>query len=96
MENFVTKDELKEALRESGDRIVQSLITELGIRFQEVTERLDRIDASLTLHGKQLGTGARAIASLTEWTSKADADYVRVLAEMADLKLRVAKLEGKS
>jgi hypothetical protein len=76
--------------------LFDSLKREMHQGFESVNQRLDRIDATLTLHGKQLGTGARAIASLVEWTGKADSDYQRVLAEMADLKLRVAKLEGKS
>ena len=54
---------------------------------------MDRIDATLVNHGKQIGAGARSIAGFNEWVSKADADYVRVLAELSDLKLRVAKLE---
>lgn len=67
----------------------------MGIRFGEVNQRLDRIDGTLTNHGKQIAPGARSIAGFNEWTSKADADYVRVLAELSELKLRVEKLEAK-
>jgi hypothetical protein len=66
------------------------------VRFAEVNGRLDRIDQGLANHGKQLAEGTRAIAGFTKWTSKADADYSRVLAELAELKLRVAKLDEKN
>ena len=91
MADYVTKTDLQFAL----DGAVQTIITEMGVRFSEVNQRLDRIDATLILHGKQLGAGARSIASLTEWTAKADADYTRVLEELTELKQRIAKLEGK-
>ena len=65
----------------------------MGIRFGEVNERLDRVDATLTSHTKLLAAGTRAIAGFAEWQSKADADYIRVLTELAELKGRVAKLE---
>src|ERR1019366_857997 len=48
---------------------------------------------ALVQHGKQLAAGARAIAGFNEWVGKADADYTRVLAELAELKQRIAKLE---
>jgi len=41
----VTKDDLRVAL----DRAVDT-ITEMGIRFAEVTQRLDRMDATLNNH----------------------------------------------
>jgi hypothetical protein len=88
------KDWIRVELRNSLDRVVDTMITEMGVRFGEVNGRLDRIDATLVNHAKQLGAGTRAIAGLTEWTSKADADYTRVLAELADLKSRISKLEG--
>lgn len=90
---YVTKDDLKAALRESAEWTVQLVLGEMGTRFGEVNQRLDRIGASLVLHGKELAAGARAIAGLNEWVGKADADYTRVLAELAELKQRVAKLE---
>ena len=73
--------------------LFRSLETEMGQRFDRVDVRLDRIDATLVLHGKQLGAGARAIAGLSEWVGKADADYNRVLAELAEVKRRLEKLE---
>lgn len=90
-DNYVTKDDLKYAL----EAAVQTIITEMGIRFGEVTQRLDRIDATMVNHGKQLAAGARSIAGFGEWVSKADADYTRVLAELAEIKQRVAKLEQR-
>lgn len=77
------------------EALFRSLETEMRDGFGAVNERLDRIDATLQLHGRQVAAGARSIAALTEWASKADADYTRVLAELAELKARVAKLEGK-
>jgi hypothetical protein len=88
------KDWIRTELRTGLDRVVDTMITEMGVRFGEVNGRLDRIDATLVNHTKQLASGARSIAGFTEWTSKADADYTRVLTDLADLKLRVAKLEG--
>ena len=70
----VTKGELKAALRESAGWMVRLLIDEIGIRFGEVNQRLDRIDATLVNHGKQLAAGARAIAGFAEWMGKANAD----------------------
>ena len=87
--DHVTKTDLQFAL----DGAVQTIITEMGIRFGEVNQRLDRIDTTLVHHGKQLAAGARAIAGFNEWVGKADADYTRVLAELAELKQRIAKLE---
>jgi septal ring factor EnvC (AmiA/AmiB activator) len=85
------------------ENLFRSLEAEMGQRFDRVDERfdrvearLDRMDATLTLHNKQLGAGTRTIAAFTEWVSKADADYTRVLAEMEELKGRIAKLEGKN
>jgi hypothetical protein len=94
-EGYASKDDLKEALRESAEWITSMLLGELGNRFNEVNQRLDRIDATLVNHGKQIAAGARAIAGFNEWTSKADADYVRVLAELSELKTRVQKLESQ-
>lgn len=91
----MTSEERFDRLESKIESAVQTLLTEMGIRFGEVTQRLDRIDATLTNHARQLGAGARSIAGLAEWTSKADADYVRVLAELAELKTRVAKLESR-
>jgi hypothetical protein len=46
--------------------------------------------------GKQVAEGTGALAGFTEWTSKADADYSRVLAELAELKRRVANPESEN
>jgi hypothetical protein len=89
MTDFVTKKDLASAL----DGAVQTIVTEIGIRFGEVSQRLDRVDATLVEHGKQVAAGAQALAGLNEWVGKADADYARVLAELSELKLRVEKLE---
>jgi hypothetical protein len=86
---YVTKADLQFAL----DGAVQSIITEMSVRFGESNERLDRIGATLVLQGKELKKGAQIIAAFNEWMGKADADYTRVLSELTDLKLRVAKLE---
>jgi hypothetical protein len=51
MSDYVTKTDLQFAL----DGAVQTIITEMGIRFGEVNQRLDRIDATLVNHGKQIG-----------------------------------------
>lgn len=88
-------DDDKQWIREALDGVLNTVITEMGIRFGEVNGRLDRIDATLVLHGKQLAAGTRAIAGFQEWRSKADADYTRVLAELAEVKLRLLRLEDK-
>jgi hypothetical protein len=87
-------NQIRVLVREALDGAVVSIGTEMSTRFGEVNGRLDRMDATLTNLGKQVAAGTRAIAGFTEWISKADTDYSRVLAELADLKLRVAKLEG--
>ena len=56
------------------DGVVQAIITEMGIRFGEVKQRLDRIAAAPINHGKQLAAGARAMAGFAEWMGKANAD----------------------
>lgn len=58
--DYVTKDCLRTAL----DGAVHTIITEMGIRFGEVNQRLDRVDATLVNHGKQLAAGARALRRL--------------------------------
>jgi hypothetical protein len=93
-EIVATVKDVKSALTFALDGAVQTIITEMGIRLGEVNQRLDRMDATLTLHGKSVAAGARAIAGFTEWTAKADADYTRVLAELAEMKQRIEKLEG--
>lgn len=62
MSEYVTKDDLKIALRESAQWMVDLLVTEMGIRFGEVNQRLDRMDATLTNHGRQIAAGTKAIA----------------------------------
>jgi hypothetical protein len=47
---------------------------EIAIHFGGVTERLERMDATPARVGKQV------IAGLTGWTTRADADYSRLLA----------------
>jgi len=89
-------DQIRALIREALDGAVVSIGAELSTRFSEVTGRLDRMDATLANLGKQVASGTRAIAGFTEWISRADADYGRVLTELAELKLRVTKLEGKN
>jgi hypothetical protein len=89
-------EQIRALIREALDGAVVSIGTEMSTRFGEVNGRLDRMDATLTNLGKQVAAGTRAIAGFTEWVSKADADYSRVLAELAELKLRIAKLEGRN
>jgi hypothetical protein len=69
MGDYVTKADLQEALsryatkqdlRETGQWIVDLLVTEMGTRFGEVNQRLDRMDAART----------KAIAEFTESVSK--------------------------
>ena len=76
-------------------REVGSLQEEMKEGFTQVNQRLDRIDSALVLHGWQLASGSRTITGFAEWVGKADADYVRVLTELSDLRQRVAKLEGE-
>jgi hypothetical protein len=71
-------------------------IGEVKSGVQRVEARFDRMDATLISQGKLLAAGSRAIAGFTEWMGKADADYTRVLQELADLKVRMAKLEEKA
>ena len=91
MSEPINKADLQFAL----DGAVRSIINEISARFAEVAQRLDRIDSTLVLHGRQMAAGSRAMAGIHEWVGKADADYVRVLAELGELKERVAKLEAR-
>jgi hypothetical protein len=91
-----TKDYLdtrQAAMMTFFENLFRSLETEMLLRFDKVDARLERIDNTLIAHGRQLGSGARSIAGLTEWVGKADADYNRVLTDLAELKLRIDKLE---
>ena len=58
----------------SLSREMGSFRQEMKDGFGAVNQRLDRIDATLGHHGKQLAAGARAIAGFNEWVGKADAD----------------------
>jgi hypothetical protein len=69
----ITRAHLQSALNGLADTI----ITEMVIRSGEVNQRLDRIDATLVEHGKQLAAGARALAGVNERVGKADADSTR-------------------
>jgi hypothetical protein len=55
--DYVTKTDLQFAL----DGAVQTIITEMGIRFGEVNKRLGWIDATLIQRGKQLAAYVQAI-----------------------------------
>jgi hypothetical protein len=79
--------EVKSELKFALDGAVQTIISEMGVRLGEVNQRLDRMDATLVNHGKQLASGAQAIAGFKEWW-EADADYVRVRAELSEVKHR--------
>lgn len=67
-------------------------------RLVEWSEKQDAFQADILkrvqLHGRQMAAGALAIAGWNDWTVKADEDYKRVLAELAELKLRLDKLDG--
>jgi hypothetical protein len=67
MADYVTKDQLKSELKFALDGAVQTIISEMGVRLGEVNQRLDRMDATLVNHGKQLASGAQAIAGFKEW-----------------------------
>jgi hypothetical protein len=84
-------DSLKTEMKQEND----SLRAEMNLRFDQVDARLDRMDATLVNHGKQLTSLALSIVGFGEWATKADADYTRVLAELAEVKRRVAKLEER-
>ena len=88
--------QIRALIRGALDAAVVSIGTEMGTRFGEVNAHLARIDATLTNLGKQVAAGTRAIAGFTEWIGKADADYVRVLAELAALTIRVDELEKRN
>jgi len=68
-------------MRETTDRALNAILSEMGTRFGEVNGRLDRMDATLQVQAKQIAGGTKAIAGFTEWISKSDADYTRVLAD---------------
>ena len=86
---------LIENVSESLQSEVRAGFAEVKTRLDRVDSRLDRIESTLTLHSRQLAAGTRFLAALTEWASKANVDYSRVLAELSDLSRRVEKLEGK-
>jgi hypothetical protein len=86
----------KQDLVEMEHRLLDAILGEMGTRFGEVNGRLDRMDATLQMHGKMIASGTKAIAGFTEWTSRADADYAKVLEQLADLQGRMAKLERPS
>jgi hypothetical protein len=91
-----SENRLRVFMRETTDHLLDAILSEMGTRFGEVNARLDRVDATLQVQAKQIAGGTKAIAGFTEWISKADADYTRVLAELADMKARLAKLERAS
>jgi chromosome segregation ATPase len=92
---FAAMDARFESLVKLIEDNSQSLQREMRDGFFGMNKRLDRIEAKLALHGRQIAAGARSIAGLTEWTDKADKDYVRVLAELALLKSRLDRIEDE-
>lgn len=84
-----------QALSALVESVKDSLEREMASGFSQVNQRLDRIDATLTNHARQIAAGTRSIAGFTEWAGKADADYIRLLAEVEGLKTRVEKLESR-
>jgi hypothetical protein len=58
---------IESRLDESFTHWSRHILTEMGLRFDEVNQRLDRMDATLTNHGKQIAAGTRAIGGFTEW-----------------------------
>jgi hypothetical protein len=82
--------------RASITSAVELIIGEIGIRSTEVNARFDRQDATFLMYSKQLSAGGKAIAAITEWSAKADADYRDLLAGFTDLRIRLAKIDAGS
>jgi hypothetical protein len=91
-----SEDRLRAFMRETTEHVLNAILSEMGTRFSEVNGQLDRIDATLQMQAKQIAGGTHAIAGFREWVSKADEDYTKVLKQLADLQIRMAKLERAS
>ena len=94
-QQFQALSALVESVKDSLEREIDGVRQTLKDGFAHVNQRLDRIDATLTNHARQIAAGTRSIAGFTEWAGKADADYIRLLAEVEGLKTRVEKLESR-
>jgi hypothetical protein len=88
--------ELRADFRASIASAVELIIGEIGIRSSEVNARFDRQDATFLMYSKQLSAGGKAIAAITEWSAKADADYRDLLSGFTDLRIRLAKIDAGS
>ena len=75
-------DATKQDLADLEERVAKSLAA---------TEK--RIIETLQVHSKLSAAAMEAAGGFTEWVSKADADYTRVLKQLSDLEIRLAKLE---
>ena len=57
-----SEDRLRAFMRETTDRALNAILSEMGTRFGEVNGRLDRMDATLQVQAKQIAGGTKAIA----------------------------------
>ena len=92
-----------------GFASLDSRMTAMDARMAHMSDRMDRIGGLVNGGSRVLTRLAewsersdvttadtlRRVADFNEWTAKANADYTRVLEELAELKQRIAKLEGK-
>ncbi len=90
MDNSQLLDAVQVLLEGMEKRIDQKM----DVRFDAVIRRLDSIDLRLASLDREFAMQAGFIAHLVTWSDKVEDEVIRLSTEMADVRARVAKLEG--
>ncbi len=90
MDNIELLDAVRALLNEMEKRFDQRI--DQG--FDAVIRRLDSVDLRLASLDREFAMQAGFISHLVEWSDKVEDEVIRLSTEMADVRARLAKLEG--
>ncbi len=90
MDNSQLLDAVQVLLEGMEKRIDQKM----DLRFDAVIRRLDSVDLRLASLDREFAMQAGFISHIVEWSDKVEDEVIRLSTEMADVRARVAKLEG--
>src|SRR5688572_15161504 len=89
---LATKQDL-ERVDAKIDGAVQLLINEMGNRFGEVGQRLERIELRLDRQAGLVQTGSRWIARQNDWSERSDVAQQEMQKQIHDIQERLRRLE---
>ncbi len=95
MDNDQLLDAIQKLLEGMESRVNQRF-EQVDVRFDAVIRRLDSIDLRLASLDREFAMQAGFISHIVEWSDKVEDEVIRLSTEMADVRARLAKLEGAS